>query len=72
MNAVFLDGSVRPISYRIDPTVWVNICGINDGQVVPGGPEKGGTRKGVGSLFKKTPDPFCVLVLAAYAARIAR
>jgi prepilin-type processing-associated H-X9-DG protein len=36
MNAVFLDGSVRTISYRIDPTVWVNICGINDGQVVPG------------------------------------
>lgn len=36
MNAVFLDGSVRPISYRIDPTVWVNICGINDGQVIPG------------------------------------
>lgn len=36
MNAVMLDGSVRSISYRIDPTVWVNICGIADGQVVPG------------------------------------
>jgi uncharacterized protein DUF1559 len=36
MSAVFLDGSVRSISYRIDPTVWVNICGIADGHVVPG------------------------------------
>ena len=36
MNAVFLDGSVRPIPYTIDPTIWPALCGINDGQVVPG------------------------------------
>lgn len=35
MSAVFLDGSVRSISYRVDPTVWVNIFGISDGQPVP-------------------------------------
>ncbi len=35
MNAVFLDGSVRPIPYTIDPTIWPYLSGINDGQVVP-------------------------------------
>jgi prepilin-type N-terminal cleavage/methylation domain-containing protein len=33
-HALFCDGSVHAISYDIDPTVWVNLGGINDGQVV--------------------------------------
>jgi prepilin-type N-terminal cleavage/methylation domain-containing protein/prepilin-type processing-associated H-X9-DG protein len=32
MNAVLADGSVRTISYRVDPTVFGYLCNIGDGQ----------------------------------------
>lgn len=34
MNAVLLDGSVRVISYAIDPPTWVRLCVRDDGQVL--------------------------------------
>lgn len=34
-NAVFADGSVRGISYEIDPTVFSNLGTIRDGRTVP-------------------------------------
>lgn len=34
MNAVFADGSVRPISYSVSPAVFANLGNVADGQVV--------------------------------------
>ena len=34
MNGVMCDGSVHFINYSIDPTLWLNICARNDGQMV--------------------------------------
>jgi prepilin-type N-terminal cleavage/methylation domain-containing protein len=34
MNAVLADGSVHPISYQIDPTVFRYLCDKNDGQPI--------------------------------------
>jgi prepilin-type N-terminal cleavage/methylation domain-containing protein/prepilin-type processing-associated H-X9-DG protein len=34
-NALFVDGSVRPISYSVDPTVFSNLGNKSDGQVIP-------------------------------------
>ncbi|MGL4549896.1 MAG: DUF1559 domain-containing protein [Gemmataceae bacterium] len=31
-NALMADGSVRPISYGVDPSMWANACVRNDGQ----------------------------------------
>jgi prepilin-type processing-associated H-X9-DG protein len=33
-NAVFADGSVRPISYSIDPTTFKYLGNMNDGQTI--------------------------------------
>jgi prepilin-type processing-associated H-X9-DG protein len=35
-NAVFADGSVRPISYTIDPVIFSYLGNKSDGQVIPG------------------------------------
>jgi prepilin-type N-terminal cleavage/methylation domain-containing protein/prepilin-type processing-associated H-X9-DG protein len=37
MNAVFADGSVRGISYAIDPVIFSYLGNRSDGQVIPGG-----------------------------------
>jgi prepilin-type N-terminal cleavage/methylation domain-containing protein/prepilin-type processing-associated H-X9-DG protein len=34
-NAVFADGSVRPISYSVNLTIFGYLCNVADGQVVP-------------------------------------
>jgi prepilin-type N-terminal cleavage/methylation domain-containing protein len=36
-TAVMVDGSVRSIRYTIDPTNWLRICKINDGEVITDG-----------------------------------
>jgi hypothetical protein len=36
-TAAMCDGSVRSIKYTIDATNWMNICLINDGQVISNG-----------------------------------
>jgi prepilin-type processing-associated H-X9-DG protein len=36
-NVVFADGSVRPISYSIDPAVFSYLGNISDGMVINGG-----------------------------------
>ncbi len=33
-NAVFVDGSVKSMTYNIDAANWLRICKINDGQVI--------------------------------------
>jgi len=37
MNAVFADGHVQPISYSVNLTVFQNLCGTNDGNVIVSG-----------------------------------
>src|SRR5262249_9719616 len=32
-NCVFADGSVRPVRYTVDPTLWTRACVVNDRQV---------------------------------------
>ena len=34
LNAAFADGSVRFFSFDIDPITWMNLCLIDDGQVI--------------------------------------
>jgi prepilin-type processing-associated H-X9-DG protein len=34
INTVFADGSVRPISYAIDPNVFYNLGDKSDGEVI--------------------------------------